>query len=232
MTYVVMDNRIYGLTKGQALAYPREGLRDVDEPRGPQTAPGQPARAGAGVGCDVHRAVVLLGRAPPSGDPEGGRTRRVRLRERLHSPCVTFNDVDTYDYFRDSLVDLKESDHDPSDKEAGRQRRHLRRRYGASGYHLPGRGVGAVPRASRRRRGHVRHPGRRARGRDGPRPRVLLNRPRARRRFLYLHPDLRPTPFPIEIAIAIPTVIPTSVGSPKSGDPAGSQPVCDRFQQA
>jgi len=30
---------------------------------------------------------------------------------------VTFNDVDTYDYFRDSLVDLKESDHDPSDKE-------------------------------------------------------------------------------------------------------------------
>gem|GEM_PF-2424674 len=38
----------------------------------------------------------------------------------VYSPCVTFNDVDTYDYFRDSLVDLKESDHDPSDKEAAK----------------------------------------------------------------------------------------------------------------
>jgi 2-oxoglutarate ferredoxin oxidoreductase subunit beta len=28
---------------------------------------------------------------------------------------VTFNDVDTYDYFRDSLVDLAETDHDPTD---------------------------------------------------------------------------------------------------------------------
>jgi len=31
---------------------------------------------------------------------------------------VTFNDVDTYDYFRDSLVDVNEDeevDHDPSD---------------------------------------------------------------------------------------------------------------------
>ncbi|MFB6360311.1 MAG: 2-oxoacid:ferredoxin oxidoreductase subunit beta, partial [Halobacteriales archaeon] len=34
------------------------------------------------------------------------------------SPCVTFNDVDTYDYFRDSLVDVADEGHDPSDYEA------------------------------------------------------------------------------------------------------------------
>jgi 2-oxoglutarate ferredoxin oxidoreductase subunit beta len=31
---------------------------------------------------------------------------------------VTFNDVDTYDYFRDELVDVGETDHDPTDLEA------------------------------------------------------------------------------------------------------------------
>ena len=30
----------------------------------------------------------------------------------VYSPCVTFNDVDTCDYFRDSIVGLQESDHD------------------------------------------------------------------------------------------------------------------------
>jgi 2-oxoglutarate ferredoxin oxidoreductase subunit beta len=33
---------------------------------------------------------------------------------------VTFNDVDTYDYFRDSLVDLAETDHDPTDRDAAK----------------------------------------------------------------------------------------------------------------
>ena len=36
----------------------------------------------------------------------------------VFSPCVTFNDVDTYDYFRDELVDVGETDHDPTDLEA------------------------------------------------------------------------------------------------------------------
>jgi 2-oxoglutarate ferredoxin oxidoreductase subunit beta len=36
----------------------------------------------------------------------------------VYSPCVTFNDVDTYDYFRDAIVDVAETEHDPSDREA------------------------------------------------------------------------------------------------------------------
>jgi 2-oxoglutarate ferredoxin oxidoreductase subunit beta len=35
---------------------------------------------------------------------------------------VTFNDVDTYDYFRDSLVDLsEEDDYDPTDREQAKE---------------------------------------------------------------------------------------------------------------
>ena len=33
---------------------------------------------------------------------------------------MTFNDVDTYDYFRDAIVDVSETDHDPNDKDAAR----------------------------------------------------------------------------------------------------------------
>ena len=40
----------------------------------------------------------------------------------VFSPCVTFNDVDTYDYFRDSLVDLAEEGHDPTDYDAAKNR--------------------------------------------------------------------------------------------------------------
>ena len=40
----------------------------------------------------------------------------------VFSPCVTFNDVDTYDYFRDSLVDLAETDYDPNDREAAKEK--------------------------------------------------------------------------------------------------------------
>jgi len=30
----------------------------------------------------------------------------------VYSPCVTFNDVDTYDYFRDAIVDVGDDDFD------------------------------------------------------------------------------------------------------------------------
>jgi len=33
---------------------------------------------------------------------------------------VTFNDTDTYDYFRDSLVDVEDTDHDRTDYDAAK----------------------------------------------------------------------------------------------------------------
>ncbi|MEF8774499.1 MAG: 2-oxoacid:ferredoxin oxidoreductase subunit beta, partial [Halobacteriales archaeon] len=39
----------------------------------------------------------------------------------VFSPCVTFNDVDTYDYYRDNLVDLEQAGHDPTDYDAAKE---------------------------------------------------------------------------------------------------------------
>ncbi|MFC6732076.1 MULTISPECIES: 2-oxoacid:ferredoxin oxidoreductase subunit beta [unclassified Haladaptatus] len=120
MTYVVMDNRIYGLTKGQASPTSREDFETSTTPDGPMQAPVNP-----------HALALAAGGTFIAQSFSSDAMRHVEIiKEAIehpgfafvncYSPCVTFNDVDTYDYFRDSLVDLKETDHDPTDKDAAK----------------------------------------------------------------------------------------------------------------
>ena len=118
MTYVVMDNRIYGLTKGQFSPTSREDFETATSPDGPKQAPVNPlALALAADGSfiaqsfssDAQRHTEIVQEAV---EHDGFGFVNV------YSPCVTFNDVDTYDYFRDAIVDLDEGDHDPSDRDA------------------------------------------------------------------------------------------------------------------
>ncbi|SDZ86026.1 2-oxoglutarate ferredoxin oxidoreductase subunit beta [Haloplanus vescus] len=122
MTYVVMDNRIYGLTKGQASPTSREDFETSTTPEGPQQPPVNPlalAFAASGTfiaqsfSTDAQRHAEIVKEAV---EHDGFGFVNV------FSPCVTFNDVDTYDYFRDSIVDLAETDHDPTDYEDARSR--------------------------------------------------------------------------------------------------------------
>ncbi|MCU4800164.1 2-oxoacid:ferredoxin oxidoreductase subunit beta [Halobacteria archaeon HArc-gm2] len=118
MSYVVMDNRIYGLTKGQASPTSREDFETSTSPEGPQMAPVNPKALAMAAGAtfvaqsfssDSQRHAELVQEAI---EHDGFGFVNV------YSPCVTFNDVDTYDYFRDSLVDLDETDHDRHDSDA------------------------------------------------------------------------------------------------------------------
>jgi 2-oxoglutarate ferredoxin oxidoreductase subunit beta len=56
MTYIVMDNHVYGMTKGQAFAHHRARLGLQAGPRGNGGARVPPAGGGAGLGCQLHRA--------------------------------------------------------------------------------------------------------------------------------------------------------------------------------
>ncbi|MFB6150324.1 MAG: thiamine pyrophosphate-dependent enzyme, partial [Haloarculaceae archaeon] len=122
MTYVVMDNRIYGLTKGQASPTSREDFETATSPEGTNMPPVDPQALALAAGAtfiaqsfssDSQRHAELVRRAI---EHDGFGFVNV------YSPCVTFNDVDTYDYFRDSLVDLADADHDPTDREAAKQK--------------------------------------------------------------------------------------------------------------
>ena len=115
MTYIVMDNRIYGLTKGQFSPTSREDFETSTSPDGTNQQPVNPLALALAAGgtfiaqsfsSDSQRHTELVKEAIEH-DGFGFVN--------CYSPCVTFNDVDTYDYFRDSLVDLAETDHESTD---------------------------------------------------------------------------------------------------------------------
>ena len=122
MSYVVMDNRIYGLTKGQASPTSREDFETATTPEGPKQPPVNPLALALASGAtfiaqtfssDSQRHTEVVQKAI---EHDGFGFVNV------YSPCVTFNDVDTYDYWRDSIVDLAETDHDPTDYEQAQER--------------------------------------------------------------------------------------------------------------
>jgi 2-oxoglutarate ferredoxin oxidoreductase subunit beta len=122
MTYVVMDNRIYGLTKGQASPTSREDFETSTSPDGTNQQPVNPKALALSAGAtfiaqtfssDSQRHTELVKQAI---EHDGFGFVNV------YSPCVTFNDVDTYDYFRDSIVDLEDTDHDTSSFDQAKDR--------------------------------------------------------------------------------------------------------------
>ncbi len=117
MSYVVMDNRIYGLTKGQASPTSREDFVTSTTPDGTNQAPVNP------LALALTSGATFIGQTFSSDSKRHTEVVKQAIEHdgfgfvNVYSPCVTFNDVDTYDYFRDAIVDVEDTDHDPSDKD-------------------------------------------------------------------------------------------------------------------
>ena len=122
MTYIVMDNRIYGLTKGQFSPTSREDFETSTSPDGTNQQPVNPLALALAAGgtfiaqsfsSDSQRHTEIVQEAI---EHDGFGFVNV------YSPCVTFNDVDTYDYFRDAIVDVSDEEfgHDRSDYDAAK----------------------------------------------------------------------------------------------------------------
>ncbi len=118
LTYIVMDNRIYGLTTGQASPTSDKGVKTKSTPAGnPECALNPLALAIVGGATFVGRGF--------SGDPP--HLSEVIKRAIAHkgfslvdvfSPCVTWNKVDTYAWFRERVVQLEAEAHDAADRDA------------------------------------------------------------------------------------------------------------------
>ncbi|MFW5919140.1 MAG: 2-oxoacid:ferredoxin oxidoreductase subunit beta [archaeon] len=123
VTYVVMDNRIYGLTKGQASPTSHEDFETGTTPEGPKQPPVNPLALALAAGgtfiaqsfsSDARRHVEILERAMEHDGFSLVNT---------FSPCVTFNDVDTYDYYKDAIVDVSEDeDFDRTDYDQAKEK--------------------------------------------------------------------------------------------------------------
>ena len=121
MTYVVMDNRIYGLTKGQYSPTSGTDLKTKTSPNGTYMPPLDPlalALSSQGTfiaqafSSDLKRLIEIL---------EAAINHNGFAFVNVFSPCVTYNKVDTYQYFRETLVDVNDIGHDPADYEAAKK---------------------------------------------------------------------------------------------------------------
>lgn len=122
ITYIVMDNQIYGLTTGQASPTSEREMKTKSTPEGVIENPVNPIALALAAGATyVARGF--------SGDAKGIAELLVRgIRHKgfslvdILSPCVTYNKVNTYDWFRQRVYSLEKEGHDPSDLHAALQR--------------------------------------------------------------------------------------------------------------
>jgi 2-oxoglutarate ferredoxin oxidoreductase subunit beta len=117
ITYIVMDNQIYGLTKGQHSPTSAHGFTAKTTPTGNienALVPTQIALA-AGIGylaqgfsSDVNQLCSLI---------EQGINYKGFALINVFSPCVTYNKINTYDFFRENVHNLdKVEGYDPTDR--------------------------------------------------------------------------------------------------------------------
>ena len=122
LTYIVMDNQIYGLTTGQTSPTSMMDHHTKTTPRGNAERPINP------LALAIVSGATYVARGF-SGDPNqmadliaGGIAHQGFALIDVFSPCVTWNKVNTYGWFRDRVYDVSEDGHDPTDMAAAMDR--------------------------------------------------------------------------------------------------------------
>lgn len=117
ITYVVMDNHIYGLTTGQTSPTSKKGFKTKTTPYGAAEYPVRPLELALASGCgfvaqgfsgDVKNLQKIF---------EAAIQHKGFSLVNVFSPCVTFNKEETYEWWRENLTNLSELEgYDPTDR--------------------------------------------------------------------------------------------------------------------
>lgn len=123
MTYIVMDNQIYGLTKGQTSPSSAQGFVTKSTPKGnieQNVAPLELALSSGstfvaqGFSSDIKALTKMI---------EDAINHDGFSFVNVFSPCVTYNKVNTYDWFKENLTDIADIDgYDFTDKTMATQK--------------------------------------------------------------------------------------------------------------
>ena len=122
LTYVTMDNQIYGLTTGQASPTSRMGHKTKSTPEGVIENPIDPISLALASGA-TYVARGFSGDVKHLADlvAHGIEHKGFSFVD-VFSPCVTYNKVNTFDFFRQHVYKLESAGHDPTDLTAAWQR--------------------------------------------------------------------------------------------------------------
>ena len=118
MTYLVMNNQIYGLTTGQVSPTSEEGMKTKSTPYGSVEMPVNPITSAIMNGATYvargfsGQALHLVGLIK-----EAIRHKGFALVD-VFSPCVTFNHDNDYKFFKPRVRKLEDIDHDTTDWKA------------------------------------------------------------------------------------------------------------------
>ncbi len=115
LTYVVMNNQIYGLTTGQISPTSCVGMKTKSTPFGSVETPINPITSAIMAGATfVARGYSADGKQVTELIKKAIQHRGFALID-VFSPCVTFNKDNSYDFFKPRVKKLEDEGHDPSD---------------------------------------------------------------------------------------------------------------------
>jgi 2-oxoglutarate/2-oxoacid ferredoxin oxidoreductase subunit beta len=122
ITYIVMDNQIYGLTTGQTSPTSAKGMKTKSTPHGSVENPINPMPL-AMVGGATYVARGFSGKQKHLVEIlKGAITHKGFSLVDVFSPCVTYNKDNTYQWFNPRIKMLEEQKHDPSDFQGALQK--------------------------------------------------------------------------------------------------------------
>ena len=115
LTYIVMDNQIYGLTTGQTSPTSALGMQTKSTPEGNLENPINP------IPLAMVGGATFVARAFSGKQPHLVEVLKQAIEHKgfsivdVFSPCVTYNLDNTYKWFKPRVKLLEDEDHDPTD---------------------------------------------------------------------------------------------------------------------
>ena len=112
LTYIVMDNQIYGLTTGQASPTTMKGVVTKSTPTGTIEVPVNP------VAQALISGATFVGRGFSGENLHLAELMKAAITHKgfalvdVFSPCVTYNKHNTYPWFRERVYKLEDEHHD------------------------------------------------------------------------------------------------------------------------
>jgi 2-oxoglutarate ferredoxin oxidoreductase subunit beta len=122
LTYIVMDNQIYGLTTGQLSPTSLKGMKTKSTPFGSVENAINPIPLAIAAGA-TYVARGYTGQVRHLTDLiKGGMQHKGFALIDAFSPCVTFNKDNTHEFFKQRTRKLEDDGHDPTDFHAAMER--------------------------------------------------------------------------------------------------------------
>ncbi|MFT4416934.1 2-oxoacid:ferredoxin oxidoreductase subunit beta [Fredinandcohnia humi] len=117
ITYIVMDNQIYGLTKGQTSPRSEMGFKTKSTPQGSIETSLNVMEMALTAGATFVAQSFSTDLKDLTAIIEAGINHKGFSLINVFSPCVTYNKVNTYDWFKENLTKLADIEgYDPHNR--------------------------------------------------------------------------------------------------------------------